>query len=100
MKPVSAYGGRKLAAVDAGSEDSEDSEDEAAGETDFDAFMRRAADQAFTKDTKRGEICAFIEGRADQVLQTDVTVQSILEFLPGLRVAVAVEPESLALYER
>jgi len=98
VKPVSAYGGRRLAATEADS--SEDSEDEVAGETDFDAFMRRSADQAFTKDTKRGEICAFIEGRADQVLQTDVTVQSVLEFLPGLRVAVAVEPESLEAYER
>lgn len=95
---MSSYpGSRKLAAVEAPEEIATAAR---ADESEIEALMRRSADRAYTKGVKRGEICAFIEGHADRVLQTDVTVQSILEFVPGVRVAVAAEQDSLAAYER
>lgn len=99
MKPVSAYPGhRKL--VGGVPNPEEEGEDEGEEERGLESFMRRSAERAFTADVKRGEICAFVEGHADRVLQTEVTVQSVLEFVPGVRVAVAAEPDSLAEYER
>ena len=44
-------------------------------------------------------MCAFICGRPHQVLQTDVTVPIILDFVSEPRLAVAVDPQSLKPYE-
>eukprot|EP00903_Cladosiphon_okamuranus_P019226 g17680.t1 len=70
-----------------------------ADESGPEALMRRSAEMAYTEGVKRGEICVFIEGHADRVLQTEAAVQSVLEFVPGVRVAVAAEQDSLGAYE-
>lgn len=59
-----------------------------------------AAETPFTKDLKRGSICAFVAGGAEDVDEWAVTVGSILQFAPGVRVAVAVEEDALGLYRR
>lgn len=64
------------------------------------SFFVEAAKRPFVGDIARGNICAFIAGNADTVDQLEVTVTSILQFVPGMRVAVAVEAESLETYRR
>ncbi|CAM9840562.1 unnamed protein product [Scytosiphon promiscuus] len=93
LEPVSAYNSRRL------SRSSQLDDRDHGEEGEFEWYMRGAADTAFTHDVKRGEICAFIQGGPGRLQQTEVTVQSILEFVPGIRVAVATEPGSLAAYE-
>lgn len=63
-------------------------------------FFREAAERPFVGDVTRGNTCGFIAGRADEAEMWEVTAKSILEFLPGMRVAVAAEAEGLAEYER
>lgn len=59
-----------------------------------------AAKRPFTKDLKHGSICAFVAGRAEEVDEWAVTVRSILQFAPGVRIAVAAEEDGLGLYQR
>lgn len=64
-------------------------------------FFAQAAERPFTKDLVRGNLCAFIAARADEVEQWEVTVMSIVQFVPGMRVAVAAEGEDgVAAFER
>lgn len=69
------------------------------GEDDFETFIANSASIDFNKELTRGDLCAFIAGDEDQIEQTDVTVQSILEFLPGMRIAIAAESDDLAAYK-
>jgi len=52
--------------------------------------------QPFTEDMTRGEICAFIAGREDEATKWAVTMRSILQFEPGMRIAIAVEGDPQA----
>lgn len=63
-------------------------------------FFEEAAERPFTQDLKRGNLCGFIAGRVDEADMWEVTAKSILEFVPGMRVAIAAEVEGLAEYER
>lgn len=94
MLPVTIYGARQLQSVVAHIEDEDEDEDGVEG------FLASSASLPFTHELVRGDLCAFIGGRAGEVEQTRVTVESILEFMPGMRVAVAVEPESFDAYDR
>ncbi|CAM9459802.1 unnamed protein product [Scytosiphon promiscuus] len=64
------------------------------------AFFDEAAGRPYTQDLARGNLCGFVAGRAGDAEMWEVTVKSILEFVPGMRVAVAAEVEGLAEYER
>eukprot|EP00752_Nemacystus_decipiens_P001258 g1256.t1 len=63
------------------------------------SFFAEAAELPFTDDVARGNMCAFIAGRAGDADLAKVTVMSILTFNPGMRVAVAAEDAGLADYE-
>lgn len=54
----------------------------------------------FVQDVVRDRICAFVPGTASDVARTEVTVESILRFMPGMRVVVAAEASVLGAYER
>lgn len=67
---------------------------------EFDFFMKEAAKMPFAKGVTRGNMCIFIAAGSDEVEQTDVTIQSILEFVPGMRIALATESDSVDEYRR
>lgn len=93
MLPVTVYSIRHLqsAVVSIDDEDSDEG---------IEAFLAMSADLSFSHDLVRGDLCAFIGGSADELEQTTITVESIIEFMPGMRVAVAVEPDSFDAYDR
>lgn len=67
---------------------------------EFASFIARASEEPFTAGVTRGNICVFLAGGADELEQIDVSVQSVMDFVPGVRVAVAANDESLGAYER
>lgn len=46
------------------------------------------------------ELCAFIFGHDLFVSETFVTAKSIIHFMPGMRISVAVDPRHYWLYSR
>lgn len=64
------------------------------------SFFAEAAELPFAHGVARGNLCAFISGRADEADLCKVTVTSILSFNPGMRVAVAAEDAGLSDFER
>eukprot|EP00903_Cladosiphon_okamuranus_P016524 g15245.t1 len=52
----------------------------------------------FTDALRRGQVCVFIPAYAHQRAFAEVTVESILRFMPGVRVAIAVDPSELEDY--
>lgn len=64
------------------------------------SFFAEAAGLPFTHDLARGNLCAFVAGRADEADLCKVTARSILSFNPGMRVAVVTEDAGLGDYER
>ena len=92
---MTIYSTRRLLSVDALAEDEDEEED-----WGFEAFTAKSARLPFTHDLARGDLCAFLGGKAGEVEQTRVTVESILEFMPGMRIAVAVEPDCFDAYDR
>lgn len=75
-------------------------EDERASSSSANGSSAEAAKRSFTGDVTRGSLCAFIAGRASELDQWIVTVASIQQFAPGIRVAVAAEDDALNAYER
>ena len=63
---------------------------------EINSFFEGLSHQPFTEDITRGEICAFIAGREDEATKWAVTVRSILQFEPGMRIAIAVEGDPQA----
>lgn len=59
--------------------------------TEIENLFAELSQQPFTEDITRGDICAFIAGRDDEVAKWEVTVRSILQFELGMRVVLAVE---------
>lgn len=64
------------------------------------SFFAAAAERPFTDHVARGNLCAFVAGRADEVEQWEVAVTSILLFVPGMRIAVAAEADGVDAYQR
>lgn len=64
------------------------------------AFFSEAAQRPYTDELVRDNLCAFISGRAAEVDQVEVTVMSILQFVPGMRVAIATEADGVDVFER
>lgn len=63
-------------------------------------FFDEEAKRMFTDQIPRGGLCAFVAGTESEVDQLEVTVTSILEFVPGIRVAIAAEEGSVDAYQR
>ena len=63
------------------------------------SFFSEAAEQPYTDELVLGSLCAFVSGRAAEVDQVEVTVMSILQFVPGMRVAVATEADGVNDFE-
>lgn len=58
------------------------------------------ADEPFVEGIKRGQICAFMTGFSFFIMETKVAVDSILHFMPGMRVAIATQAEEVSVFER
>ncbi|CAM9164100.1 unnamed protein product [Ectocarpus sp. 6 AP-2014] len=63
-------------------------------------FFKMESERPFAEDVERHRVCAFVAGTASQVDQIEVTVSSVLEFVPGMRVVVAAEADAVDVYER
>lgn len=63
-------------------------------------FFDEEAKRMFTDDIPRRAVCAFVTGTESQVDQLEVIVTSILEFLPGMRVAIAAEDDAVDAYQK
>lgn len=63
-------------------------------------FFDEEAKRAYIGDVPRGSLCAFVAGTAYHLDQLEVTVTSILEFQPGMRVAVAAQEDAVDEYRR
>eukprot|EP00903_Cladosiphon_okamuranus_P008170 g7869.t1 len=57
-------------------------------------------DEPYVKGIKRGQICAFMSGFSFFVMETKVAVESILHFMPGMRIAIATHAEEVSLFQR
>ncbi|CAM9924133.1 unnamed protein product [Ectocarpus fasciculatus] len=63
-------------------------------------FFEEAAERTYLDGLERSDLCAFVSGRVGEEAMWEVTVKSILQFVPGMRVAIAAEAEGLNAYER
>ncbi|CAM9319802.1 unnamed protein product [Ectocarpus sp. 12 AP-2014] len=117
VMPVDVYGRRltpddgsrplraaKIFSVEDSEEEADDVKEELAN-VDFDredviSFFEEAAERPYSQDLKRRNLCAFVSGRVGEETMWEVTVKSILQFMPGMRVAIAAEAEGLDAYER
>lgn len=53
----------------------------------------------FSKNLLRGNLCAFIPGYLNQRQYAKISVESVVRFMPGMRVAVAADPSEIAEYQ-
>ena len=67
--------------------------------SEIDELFAEMSRRPFAEDLTRGEICAFIAGRDNEVDRWEVTISSILQFVPGVHVVVAVEGDD-GMYDR
>lgn len=95
LEPVEVYTRRRLKTTDEGVVAASSVSGENAP-----AFFSQAAQRPYTDELVRDNLCAFVSGRAADVDQVEVTVMSILQFVPGMRVAVATEADSVDAFER
>ena len=54
----------------------------------------------YVNDLVRGNLCAFIAGEANEVNGVEVAVKSVLQFFPGMTVAVAADYAGFHAYQR
>ncbi|CAN0480137.1 unnamed protein product, partial [Ectocarpus sp. 12 AP-2014] len=107
--PVDVYG-RRLSASDdsdpfrvAKMIEAEDVGNELSVDVDMEKairFFEEAAERPYSQDLKRGNLCAFVGGRVGEEAMWEVTVKSILQFMPGMRLAIAAEADGLGAYKR
>lgn len=64
------------------------------------SFFSKASQRPYSDGLVRGDLCVFIPARAEEIARWEVTVVSILQFVPGVRVAIAAEEDALDAYER
>lgn len=55
---------------------------------------------AYIGTTTRGHICAFMGGYIELLPETKVSVSSVLELMPGMRVAIATDATGFQEFER
>ena len=54
----------------------------------------------YVNELVRGNMCAFVAGHLNEVDHVEVAVMSVLQFLPGMTVAVAADNEGFDAYQR
>ena len=54
----------------------------------------------FHDEVVRGELCAFLPGYFQFIAETEVTIRSVVHFMPGMRVVVAVHPTDFPVYQK
>lgn len=54
----------------------------------------------FGKGILRGELCAFVPGYFQFIAETEATVQSVVHFMRGMRIRVAVHPHEFYVYNK
>ena len=54
----------------------------------------------FHGDVTRGDMCAFIPGYFQFIAETEVSIQSVVHFMPGMRVVVAVHLNDFSVYQK
>lgn len=64
-------------------------------EEEFDPWVH----ESFAPGIEMGDLCAFMGSTAGLLEETEVTVRSVIEFMPGVRVALAVAEEDLDMFE-
>eukprot|EP00904_Undaria_pinnatifida_P010718 jgi/Undpi1/6777/HiC_scaffold_21.g09255.m2 len=67
---------------------------------DAQSMFAEAAALPYVNDLVRGNLCAFFAGEVNEVERVEVAVMSVLQFLPGMTVAVAADTEGFDAYER
>lgn len=67
---------------------------------DMTFFFSEMSARPFTDDLVRDNVCAFVAGRSRDVEQLEVIVEGILQFAPGMRIAIATDFEGLDPYKR
>ncbi|CAM9604376.1 unnamed protein product [Scytosiphon promiscuus] len=58
------------------------------------------SNEPYVKDITRGQICAFMTGFSSFLGETEVTVKSIIEFMPGMRIAIATQAADVSVFQR
>ncbi|CAM9790044.1 unnamed protein product [Ectocarpus fasciculatus] len=58
------------------------------------------AEEPFVTGIKRGQICAFLTSNAFFLKETEITVKSIGQFMPGMRVAIATDADNVSVFKR
>ncbi len=58
------------------------------------------ANEPYAEGVTRGQICAFMTGFHSFLRETEVTVKSVLHFMPGMRMGIATPAEDLSVFER
>lgn len=64
------------------------------------SFFSKASRRPYSDGLVRGDLCVFIPARAEEIARWEVAVVSILQFVPGVRVAIAAEEDALDAYKR
>lgn len=54
----------------------------------------------FVETMARADMCAFVSGYFKFIAETEVTVLSILTFMPGMKVVVATHPGDFYVYQK
>lgn len=70
------------------------------GASDALSMFSEATVLPYVNDLVRGNLCAFMAGSLDEVDRVEVAVMSVLQFLPGMRVAVAADDAAFDAYDR
>ncbi|CBN75425.1 expressed unknown protein [Ectocarpus siliculosus] len=91
--------GAAAAAAAAGAEDAAAPKVLTSSSTDDDTPYD-PANEPYLKDITRGQICAFMTGFSSFLKETEVTVKSIVQFMPGMRVAIATQDHDVSVFER
>lgn len=58
------------------------------------------ANEPYAKGVTRGQICAFMTGFSSFLRETQVTVKSVMHFMPGMRMAIATQAEDVSVFQR
>lgn len=72
----------------------------APGARDLDVDFHAAAATMFSGNITRGEMCAFLTGHFEFLPEARVTVDSVVHFMPGMRVGIATHSNDFQVFNR
>ena len=70
------------------------------GNTNAKDLVGDAAATEYVAGIKRGDLCAFMLGYFDFLPETNVSVQSVLQFMPGMRVTIVTDRRDFSVFNR